>query len=62
MQRLAIYAIVLLWAIAIVVTFYTLKETEYFSKLSSVYFFCMAGSVLVVKYTLKKISEKEKEQ
>jgi predicted membrane channel-forming protein YqfA (hemolysin III family) len=61
MQRLAIYAITLLWAIAIGVTYYTLKETDYFTKLSSVYFICMAGSILVVKYSFRKLLNKEKE-
>lgn len=62
MQRLAIYAIALLWAIAIGVSYYTLKETEYFAKLSSVYFICMAGSILVVKYSFRKLLNKEKEE
>jgi predicted membrane channel-forming protein YqfA (hemolysin III family) len=62
MQRLAIYAIALLWAIAIGVTYYTLKETDYFTKLSSVYFICMAGSILVVKYSFKKLMNKAKEE
>ncbi len=61
MQRLAIYATTLLWAIAIGVTYYTLKETDYFTKLSSVYFICMAGSILVVKYSFRKLLNKEKE-
>lgn len=61
MQRLAIYAITLMWAIAIGVTYYTLKETDYFTKLSSVYFICMAGSILVVKYSFRKLLNKEKE-
>ncbi|MDQ7816395.1 MAG: hypothetical protein RDU14_05170 [Melioribacteraceae bacterium] len=62
MQKAAIYAIALLWIIAIGVTYFTLKETEYFTKLSSVYFICMAGSILVVKFAFRKLSQKEKEE
>ncbi len=62
MQRVVIYAIALLWAIAIGVTYFTLKETEYFTKLSSVYFICMAGSILVVKFAFRKLIQKDKEE
>ena len=62
MQRMAIYAIALLWAIAIGVTYFTLKETEYFAKLSSVYFICMAGSIIVVKYSFRKLMQNEREE
>lgn len=62
MVRVTIYAIALLWIIAIGTTYFTLKETEYFTKLSSVYFICMAGSILVVKFAFKKLSKKEKEE
>lgn len=62
MVRVTIYAIALLWIIAIGTTYFTLKETEYFTKLSSVYFICMAGSILVVKFAFKKLSQKEKEE
>ena len=62
MQRMAIYAITLLWAIAIGVTYFTFKETEYFAKLSSVYFICMAGSIIVVKYSFRKLMQKEREE
>jgi len=62
MQRAAIYAIALLWIIAIGVTYFTLQETEYFTKLSSVYFICMAGSIIVVKFALRKLVQKEKEE
>lgn len=62
MQRIAIYTIALLWIIAIGVTYFALIETEYFSKLSSVYFICMAGSILVVKFTFRKLIQKEKEE
>jgi len=62
MYRLTIYAIALLWIIAIGVTYFTLKDTEYFLKLSPVYFICMAGSILVVKFALRKLVQKEKEE
>lgn len=61
MQRITIYAIALLWIIAIGVTYFTLKETEYFSKLSPVYFVCMAGSIFVVKFAFRKLNQKENE-
>lgn len=62
MVRIAIYAIALLWIIAIGATYFTLKETEYFTKLSSVYFICMAGSILVVKFAFRKLIQKDKEE
>lgn len=61
MERITIYTITLLWIIAIGVTYFMLEDTGYFQKLSPVYIICMAGSVSILKYSFRKILQKEKE-
>lgn len=49
-----IWAIVALWVITILATFFIIKDTGLFTYLAPVFFICMVGSIIIVRNAQKK--------
>lgn len=54
MNKTPLIIIITLWLITIIVSLFILRDTEYFSKLSPVYFICMLGSIITVRSLIQK--------
>jgi hypothetical protein len=61
MKYTPIFIIVMLWLITILASLFILRDTDYFTKLSPVYFICMLGSIVTVRSLIQKINGKNKE-
>lgn len=62
MNRTPLIIIILLWIINIAASFIILRGTEYFSKLSGVYFICMVGSIVTVRSLIQKLNSNQAEE
>ncbi len=50
MKNKYIWTVLLLWLIAILATFFILKDENAFARLAPVYLICMVGSILTVRW------------
>lgn len=49
MKNKFVWAVLLLWMIAILSTFFVVKDAALFARLGPVYFVCMLGSIVTVR-------------
>jgi hypothetical protein len=62
MKYSALFVIIILWLITILASFILLRGTEYFTKLSGVYFICLLGSIITVRSLIQKSNNNDRKE